>query len=163
MIRRPPRSTLFPYTTLFRSHHIRALQSCMNQRLVLVNIQPCPRDFLGLQSRYQRRFIHHRPSRCVDQERRRFHPRKFLRVEQSPRLRQQRHVHADKVSLRQQRVHVPKLRLQLFLHSFRSAHGIRINHFHLKTTRAPRHCSSNPLEPHDPQRLSPHVRPHQLI
>src|SRR5258707_8203162 len=24
MIRRPPRSTLFPYTTLFRSHHIHA-------------------------------------------------------------------------------------------------------------------------------------------
>src|SRR2546429_5680718 len=24
MIRRPPRSTLFPYTTLFRSHHVRA-------------------------------------------------------------------------------------------------------------------------------------------
>src|SRR3712207_8181817 len=24
MIRRPPRSTLFPYTTLFRSHHLRA-------------------------------------------------------------------------------------------------------------------------------------------
>src|SRR2546425_9916389 len=26
MIRRPPRSTLFPYTTLFRSHHLDALQ-----------------------------------------------------------------------------------------------------------------------------------------
>src|SRR5258708_15693753 len=26
MIRRPPRSTLFPYTTLFRSHHPRALE-----------------------------------------------------------------------------------------------------------------------------------------
>src|SRR5439155_13186011 len=26
MIRRPPRSTLFPYTTLFRSHHLRPLQ-----------------------------------------------------------------------------------------------------------------------------------------
>src|SRR3712207_7429043 len=26
MIRRPPRSTRFPYTTLFRSQHVRALQ-----------------------------------------------------------------------------------------------------------------------------------------
>src|SRR5256884_4287919 len=26
MIRRPPRSTLFPYTTLFRSHELRTLQ-----------------------------------------------------------------------------------------------------------------------------------------
>src|SRR3989449_7387146 len=26
MIRRPPRSTLFPYTTLFRSHHVLDLQ-----------------------------------------------------------------------------------------------------------------------------------------
>src|SRR3712207_8922903 len=25
MIRRPPRSTLFPYTTLFRSHHLRMI------------------------------------------------------------------------------------------------------------------------------------------
>src|SRR2546427_6689931 len=28
MIRRPPRSTLFPYTTLFRSHHL----SCARER-----------------------------------------------------------------------------------------------------------------------------------
>src|SRR2546426_4838788 len=28
MIRRPPRSTLFPYTTLFRSHPIRRLYAC---------------------------------------------------------------------------------------------------------------------------------------
>src|SRR2546425_6025761 len=28
MIRRPPRSTLFPYTTLFRSSEIRYLRSC---------------------------------------------------------------------------------------------------------------------------------------
>src|ERR1039458_10461797 len=27
MIRRPPRSTLFPYTTLFRSHHARQFHS----------------------------------------------------------------------------------------------------------------------------------------
>src|SRR2546427_6425000 len=27
MIRRPPRSTLFPYTTLFRSHHAAALDA----------------------------------------------------------------------------------------------------------------------------------------
>src|SRR2546430_10292619 len=26
MIRRPPRSTLFPYTTLFRSHHVQVCQ-----------------------------------------------------------------------------------------------------------------------------------------
>src|SRR5438034_6049901 len=26
MIRRPPRSTLFPYTTLFRSHHVQSWQ-----------------------------------------------------------------------------------------------------------------------------------------
>src|SRR3712207_7851965 len=28
MIRRPPRSTLFPYTTLFRSHDARILKDC---------------------------------------------------------------------------------------------------------------------------------------
>src|SRR3989442_7659059 len=31
MIRRPPRSTLFPYTTLFRSHHLH-VQSCGDEQ-----------------------------------------------------------------------------------------------------------------------------------
>src|SRR3712207_7927018 len=35
MIRRPPRSTLFPYTTLFRSHRGRDL--LMRQRTMLLN------------------------------------------------------------------------------------------------------------------------------
>src|SRR2546426_3568667 len=39
MIRRPPRSTLFPYTTLFRSHwavrHVRPLQ------MLLSRVSPC--------------------------------------------------------------------------------------------------------------------------
>src|SRR5947209_12621894 len=37
MIRRPPRSTLFPYTTLFRSAQLdhEALASCMGRALVL--------------------------------------------------------------------------------------------------------------------------------
>src|SRR5437764_11287265 len=36
MIRRPPRSTLFPYTTLFRSHHYRQHGSGREQRDVLL-------------------------------------------------------------------------------------------------------------------------------
>src|SRR5947209_14107390 len=35
MIRRPPRSTLFPYTTLFRSHAV--------QRLATDDLEPAPR------------------------------------------------------------------------------------------------------------------------
>src|SRR5260370_26213710 len=40
MIRRPPRSTLFPYTTLFRSRHQRALElpALPEQRNVKVDI-----------------------------------------------------------------------------------------------------------------------------
>src|SRR2546422_5107665 len=33
MIRRPPRSTLFPYTTLFRSHRRRAVEAGLEQRI----------------------------------------------------------------------------------------------------------------------------------
>src|SRR5256885_9454367 len=33
MIRRPPRSTLFPYTTLFRSQHLRVAQRSLVARL----------------------------------------------------------------------------------------------------------------------------------
>src|SRR5256885_10559794 len=32
MIRRPPRSTLFPYTTLFRSHYRRSLRNRVSHR-----------------------------------------------------------------------------------------------------------------------------------
>src|SRR2546428_7247225 len=34
MIRRPPRSTLFPYTTLFRSHHVPASRDDRSPRAV---------------------------------------------------------------------------------------------------------------------------------
>src|SRR2546426_4279403 len=33
MIRRPPRSTLFPYTTLFRSHHVKTRGLAQQHRL----------------------------------------------------------------------------------------------------------------------------------
>src|SRR5256885_11407992 len=51
MIRRPPRSTLFPYTTLFRSHEIqtgadqpsRALDACRQRRRgeSMLTTEPC--------------------------------------------------------------------------------------------------------------------------
>src|SRR3712207_7214524 len=37
MIRRPPRSTLFPYTTLFRSRHIESCPVCDDERHRLVS------------------------------------------------------------------------------------------------------------------------------
>src|SRR3712207_8151804 len=37
MIRRPPRSTLFPYTTLFRSHESRALAVVADGDRVVIN------------------------------------------------------------------------------------------------------------------------------
>src|SRR2546422_7597054 len=36
MIRRPPRSTLFPYTTLFRSYPVKALSAIPKQALLTV-------------------------------------------------------------------------------------------------------------------------------
>src|SRR5437588_2548606 len=41
MIRRPPRSTLFPYTTLFRSQHARAARGVLYRR---AQRQADPRD-----------------------------------------------------------------------------------------------------------------------
>src|SRR3712207_7272116 len=38
MIRRPPRSTLFPYTTLFRSHLERRREVALRRRSVQVNV-----------------------------------------------------------------------------------------------------------------------------
>src|SRR2546428_1953640 len=40
MIRRPPRSTLFPYTTLFRSLCLRLQEGCYNDPLGLFHDQP---------------------------------------------------------------------------------------------------------------------------
>src|SRR5688572_32566205 len=61
MIRRPPRSTLFPYTTLFRSHGFRpvakpnyAASACGNNAsslvLVRVDYEPLPGSFGQLTS-----------------------------------------------------------------------------------------------------------------
>src|SRR2546430_5070975 len=41
MIRRPPRSTLFPYTTLFRSHERGGSQGTLH-------LAPCPHDACGI-------------------------------------------------------------------------------------------------------------------
>src|SRR5258705_5777551 len=38
MIRRPPRSTLFPYTTLFRSHFAQALPGARRRHLVRAQV-----------------------------------------------------------------------------------------------------------------------------
>src|SRR2546425_5193436 len=43
MIRRPPRSTLFPYTTLFRSVRKRIHQHADGRRRALVGRDPAPR------------------------------------------------------------------------------------------------------------------------
>src|SRR4051812_49516149 len=46
MIRRPPRSTLFPYTTLFRSHHtIDVSRGCPRKRTYS---RPAPKSFRHL-------------------------------------------------------------------------------------------------------------------
>src|SRR2546423_7727841 len=59
MIRRPPRSTLFPYTTLFRSHRAGALSKEIDGR----GIRPCLRD----QPQFpQRRHFHAAQSRIHD-------------------------------------------------------------------------------------------------
>src|SRR2546422_6996148 len=44
MIRRPPRSTLFPYTTLFRSHQneFRVLEDGIEQQITLFSVDPFP-------------------------------------------------------------------------------------------------------------------------
>src|SRR2546430_10790505 len=40
MIRRPPRSTLFPYTTLFRSHHSGPITGCLERDDFFSNRHP---------------------------------------------------------------------------------------------------------------------------
>src|SRR2546429_941658 len=40
MIRRPPRSTLFPYTTLFRSHRVSAAGGCVGDDQPAVHAKP---------------------------------------------------------------------------------------------------------------------------
>src|SRR2546427_11317432 len=47
MIRRPPRSTLFPYTTLFRSAADRRLSELLPERLVAPELHERPGERLG--------------------------------------------------------------------------------------------------------------------
>src|SRR2546430_10515442 len=61
MIRRPPRSTLFPYTTLFRSHHTtdgEQPRSCVDRR-----VDHVLRDDVELRSR-RHLFRKHLSNRC---------------------------------------------------------------------------------------------------
>src|SRR5258707_9971615 len=48
MIRRPPRSTLFPYTTLFRSPACRARQAFRNGIPLPSRVTPCPASSSGV-------------------------------------------------------------------------------------------------------------------
>src|SRR5258706_4128720 len=50
MIRRPPRSTLFPYTTLFRSHFFESRLDVNAQRVVAFSSKYAERDALFLWS-----------------------------------------------------------------------------------------------------------------
>src|SRR2546422_8319089 len=45
MIRRPPRSTLFPYTTLFRSHALQVRESAMHLFSVLRSVHRLPMEY----------------------------------------------------------------------------------------------------------------------
>src|SRR2546422_7263621 len=56
MIRRPPRSTLFPYTTLFRSRDPELLSQLIRQALV-----PGPTDDVPVGSRHPEQLFHGRP------------------------------------------------------------------------------------------------------
>src|SRR5256885_9874234 len=50
MIRRPPRSTLFPYTTLFRSHHQRQRDELQQIRIIF--------EALEIEDRIEREHYH---------------------------------------------------------------------------------------------------------
>src|SRR2546422_2917836 len=64
MIRRPPRSTLFPYTTLFRSH-----ERTHRPAIVLIGIE---QDALEVRSNldvHRRRHRRHHPARLIGSDR----------------------------------------------------------------------------------------------
>src|SRR5258708_27974096 len=49
MIRRPPRSTLFPYTTLFRSRHAAEIRHAQDAEAALdIILRPMKRDDVGM-------------------------------------------------------------------------------------------------------------------
>src|SRR2546423_8755472 len=63
MIRRPPRSTLFPYTTLFRSKHgLRSNDSLAKRRLKVLSLD-CPLAWTG---RFIPREREYRPMRSEE-------------------------------------------------------------------------------------------------
>src|SRR5258707_15825341 len=51
MIRRPPRSTLFPYTTLFRSKQMGSTRQITIEHFVVASNQPYEKVLEGLESR----------------------------------------------------------------------------------------------------------------
>src|SRR2546429_2461834 len=57
MIRRPPRSTLFPYTTLFRSDPLR--RGALTMSTSSAEINGSPRSLRAISSKYRRRSEEH--------------------------------------------------------------------------------------------------------
>src|SRR2546422_7115013 len=72
MIRRPPRSTLFPYTTLFRSEHPVKAQRVKTwgrnqQRQLLDELQRIQQQVRGAVGSRMRQLEHHLPARALRQ------------------------------------------------------------------------------------------------
>src|SRR3712207_8443177 len=66
MIRRPPRSTLFPYTTLFRSEELRQLERARRQALRPLHAEVRVRLADGPDTRRRRRDDHVRIARSEE-------------------------------------------------------------------------------------------------
>src|SRR2546428_6100302 len=71
MIRRPPRSTLFPYTTLFRSVGLRARRHRVangGPRLLLVELEPDAAIGIQPLADFEPTLARHQRIRCVDRK-----------------------------------------------------------------------------------------------
>src|SRR2546422_4143046 len=77
MIRRPPRSTLFPYTTLFRSHYLSDLAAVVVEYQRRAAVRPERKARIGLDDHECGRCIEHQLHRLV-------HPLALLGAHPSP-------------------------------------------------------------------------------
>src|ERR1700722_2230803 len=112
---------------------------------------------------HQRYLVNDRTPRGIDQERGCLHLGKLRAVKQSPRFRKERHVHADKVRLRQQCIEITTFRLQFLFDTQWSADPIAIDNSHLESRCAPSHGAPDASKSDQSQGLAPNVGTDELI
>ena len=146
-----------------RQDYVGAFEAGVNERLIFKDVESSAGDFTVFKRRNESGFIHDGTTGCVDEKGGRLHPVKLGSVKEGARLWKERHVQADEIGFREERVHVAEFRVDRIFNFLRSANRIRIDHLHLETGAAAGNGMANAAETDNTESLAPNIGAAELI